>query len=53
MKVKALGSVLAKLFDVDAAQGLVPSHPTLGDVTSAPGARQLPDGEAPPQGRVV
>jgi uncharacterized HhH-GPD family protein len=35
MKVKALGSVLAKRFEVQAAQGLVPSHPTLGDVDSA------------------
>jgi uncharacterized HhH-GPD family protein len=35
MKVKALGSVLAKRFDVAAAQGLVPNHPTLGDVDSA------------------
>jgi uncharacterized HhH-GPD family protein len=35
MKVKALGSVLAKRFGVDAAQGLVPGHPTLGDVDSA------------------
>jgi uncharacterized HhH-GPD family protein len=35
MKVKALGSVLAKRFCVEAAQGLVPSHPTLGDVDSA------------------
>jgi uncharacterized HhH-GPD family protein len=34
MKITALGSVLAKQFGVDAAQGLVPSHPTLGDVTS-------------------
>ena len=34
MKVKALGSVLAKQFDVKAAQGLVPNHPTLGDVDS-------------------
>jgi uncharacterized HhH-GPD family protein len=34
MKVKALGSVLAKRFGVDAAAGLVPSHPTLGDVDS-------------------
>src|SRR5262245_44291327 len=32
MKVKALGSVLAKRFGVETAQGLVPSHPTLGDV---------------------
>jgi uncharacterized HhH-GPD family protein len=35
MKVKALGSVLAKRFGVEVAQGLVPSHPTLGDVDSA------------------
>jgi uncharacterized HhH-GPD family protein len=35
MKIKALGSVLAKRFGVAAAQGLVPSHPTLGDVDSA------------------
>jgi hypothetical protein len=34
MKVKALGSVLAKRFGVAAAQDLVPSHPTLGDVDS-------------------
>ncbi len=34
MKVKALGSVLAKQFGVAAAQGLVPGHPTLGDVDS-------------------
>jgi len=35
MKVKSLGAVLAKRFDVAAAAGLVPSHPTLGDVDSA------------------
>jgi uncharacterized HhH-GPD family protein len=34
MKIKALGSVLAKRFGVDAARDLVPSHPTLGDVDS-------------------
>jgi uncharacterized HhH-GPD family protein len=34
MKVKALGAVLAKRFDVEAAKGLVPKHPTLGDVDS-------------------
>ena len=34
MKVKALGSVLAKRFGVEVAEGLVPSHPTLGDVDS-------------------
>jgi uncharacterized HhH-GPD family protein len=34
MKVKALGSVLAKRFGIEAAQGLVPWHPTLGDVDS-------------------
>ena len=35
MKVKALGSVLAKRFGVETAQDLVPGHPTLGDVDSA------------------
>jgi uncharacterized HhH-GPD family protein len=35
MKVKALGSVLAKRFGVAAAAELVPWHPTLGDVDSA------------------
>jgi uncharacterized HhH-GPD family protein len=35
MKVKALGSVLAKHFGIEAARGLVPWHPTLGDVDSA------------------
>jgi uncharacterized HhH-GPD family protein len=35
MKIKALGSVLAKHYGVEAAQGLVPWHPTLGDVDSA------------------
>jgi uncharacterized HhH-GPD family protein len=34
MKIKALGSVLAKRFGVRAAEGLVPSHPTIGDVDS-------------------
>ena len=34
MKVKALGSLLAKQYGVTAAEGLVPSHHTLGDVTS-------------------
>ena len=34
MKIKALGAVLAKRFDVAAAQDLVPNHPTLGDVDS-------------------
>jgi uncharacterized HhH-GPD family protein len=35
MKIKALGAVLAKRFGVEAAQELVPPHPTLGDVDSA------------------
>lgn len=35
MKVTSLGSVLAKRFKVKAAQGLLPGHPTLGDVDSA------------------
>jgi uncharacterized HhH-GPD family protein len=34
MKVKALGSVLAKQFGIEAAEELVPWHPTLGDVDS-------------------
>ncbi len=34
MKVKALGSVLAKRFGVAVAEELVPPHPTLGDVDS-------------------
>jgi uncharacterized HhH-GPD family protein len=34
MKVKSLGAVLAKRFDIAAARDLVPSHPTLGDVDS-------------------
>jgi uncharacterized HhH-GPD family protein len=34
MKIKALGAVLAKQFDVEAAHDLVPWHPTLGDVDS-------------------
>ena len=34
MKVKALGAILAKRFGVEAAEGLVPPHPTLGDVDS-------------------
>jgi uncharacterized HhH-GPD family protein len=43
MKVKALGAVLAKRFGIEAAQGLVPPHPTLGDVDSA---RALADYQA-------
>ena len=34
MKIKALGAVLAKRFDVAVARDLVPNHPTLGDVDS-------------------
>ena len=34
MKITALGSVLAKRYDVPQAQALVPKHPTLGDVDS-------------------
>src|ERR687893_1335517 len=34
MKIKAVGAVLAKRFEVAAAQELVPWHPTLGDVDS-------------------
>lgn len=35
MKIKALGAVLAKRFGIAAAEGLIPAHPTLGDVDSA------------------
>ena len=35
MKIKALGSVLAKRFGVVVAEGLIPWHPTLGDVDSS------------------
>jgi len=35
MKVKSMSAVLAKHYDVEAAQELVPWHPTLGDVDSA------------------
>jgi uncharacterized HhH-GPD family protein len=34
MKVKSLAAVLAKQFGIAAAAGLVPAHPTLGDVDS-------------------
>ena len=34
MKIKSLGSVLYNRFGVKVAEGLVPSHPTLGDVDS-------------------
>jgi uncharacterized HhH-GPD family protein len=35
MKIKALGAVLSKRFGVEAADDLVPWHPTLGDVDSS------------------
>jgi uncharacterized HhH-GPD family protein len=34
MKVKSLGAVLAKRYKLKTAKGLVPPHPTLGDVDS-------------------
>ena len=34
MKIKALAAVLAKRFGIRAAEELVPTHPTLGDVDS-------------------
>jgi uncharacterized HhH-GPD family protein len=34
MKIKSLGAVLSKRFGVKTAKGLVPNHPTLGDVDS-------------------
>src|SRR5436190_19647429 len=45
MKITALGSVLAKRFRVAAAQGLVPNHPTLGDVDSAEALQRYPAGK--------
>ena len=38
MKIGSLAAVLAKRFGIEAARGLVPDHPTLGDVDS-PAAR--------------
>jgi uncharacterized HhH-GPD family protein len=35
MKVKSMGAVLSKRYGVEAANDLVPPHPTLGDVDSA------------------
>jgi uncharacterized HhH-GPD family protein len=43
MKIKALGAVLAKRYGVAAAQGLVPNHPTLGDVDSAQAMQRYQD----------
>jgi uncharacterized HhH-GPD family protein len=34
MKIKSLGAVLAKRYKLKTAKGLVPTHPTLGDVDS-------------------
>ncbi len=34
MKTRSLGAVLGKRFGVEAAQSLIPNHPTLGDVDS-------------------
>ena len=34
MKIKSLGAVLSKRYGLPVADGLVPSHPTLGDVDS-------------------
>ena len=35
MKIKSLGAVLAKRYELKTAKALVPPHPTLGDVDSA------------------
>jgi uncharacterized HhH-GPD family protein len=43
MKIKALGSVLAKRFGVEAARDLVPAHPTLGDVDSPEALQRYQD----------
>jgi uncharacterized HhH-GPD family protein len=45
MKVRSLGAVLAKQFGVPAAQALVPSHPTLGDVDSPEALRRYQEGK--------
>ena len=34
MKIQSMGAVLSMHFGVEAADGLVPWHPTLGDVDS-------------------
>jgi uncharacterized HhH-GPD family protein len=34
MKIKSLGAVLSKRYGLEVADGLVPGHPTLGDVDS-------------------
>ena len=43
MKVIALGSVLAKRFGVQAAEALVPGHPTIGDVDSPEALQRYQD----------
>jgi len=53
MKVKALGAVLAKHFGVAVAEGLVPWHPTLGDVDSPEALGRLPGGQARQQAGLV
>ena len=40
MKIKSLGSVLAKRFGVELAEPLIPWHPTLGDVDSPEALRE-------------
>jgi hypothetical protein len=52
MKIKALGAVLAKRFGVAVAEGLVPAHPTLGDVDSADGNADAQVVRGPPASRV-
>ena len=50
MKIKALGSVLAKRFGVAAANGLVPEPPDPRGRRLGRGAPELPGGEARVQG---
>jgi uncharacterized HhH-GPD family protein len=45
MKTRILGAVLAKRFGVEAARGLVPTHPTLGDVDSAEALERYQEGK--------
>ena len=53
MKVKALGSVLAKRFGVPVAQELVPAPSDARGRRLGPGARRLPGREESAQGRVA
>ena len=53
MKIKALGSLLAKQYGVAAAAGLAPGHHTLGDVTSPEELDGVPGSEAGVQSKAA